>query len=204
MQGGLESLYRVSTELDVRDFLLAEEARNDFAPARTANEQLLLRESEGELSVGLYLDGETLSRLDHQDPRDCLDDENLPDFMLALEGVSHFVYLACRARDDRGVSAVELELQAEVDKWAVTLLVQWDQQGAPPADLRARLFRDVRYLPNLSEEERSRYALANEAANDYTASLESRYVRHGAVDDLRVELRRFYQQGLYGKLDRIH
>ena len=49
----------------------------------------------------------------------------------------------------------------------------------------------------------SRYALANEAANEYAASLETRFVRRRAADELLEELRRFYQQGLAGKLDRI-
>lgn len=52
-------------------------------------------------------------------------------------------------------------------------------------------------------EESARYRLADEAANEYAASLESRYVRRGAVADMLAELRRFYQQGLAGKLDRI-
>ena len=205
LQGGLEGLYRVSTELDVRDFLIAPDARAGHAPTRAPAEQLLVREGPAreDLELGLYLDDATLERLADHDPRCRLDDENLGDFVLALEGVSHFVYLACRARDERPLSAIELELQAEVDKWAVTLLVQWDQRGEPPAGLRARLFRDVSYLPDLSDEERQRYTLANEAANDYAASLEARFVRRRAVDELRVELRRFYQQGLYGKLDRI-
>ena len=126
--------------------------------------------------------------------------------MLAVsghEGVSHFVYLAHRAQAERVVSAVELELQAEVDKYAVALLVGWDQTGAPPPDLRRRLFDRVQLLGDLSDEERSRYQLANQAANEYAASLEARYVRRGAIADMLAELRRFYLLGLSGKLDRI-
>ncbi len=203
IQGGLESLYRVTTELDVGDFLIDDAERRTVSLTRTPGEQLLLHEADGVVSVGLYVDDEALDRLRRRDPRVRLDDDNLADFMLALEGVSHFVYVASRARVERAVSAVELELQAEVDKWAVALLVTWDQRGAPPADLRARLFRRVRLLPDLSAEEHDRYALANEAANGYAASLEARFVHRRAVDELREELRRFYQEGLAGKLGRI-
>ncbi len=35
----------------------------------------------------------------------------------ALEGVSHFVYLAWNAGHDKPVSLLELEMQAEVDKY---------------------------------------------------------------------------------------
>ena len=61
----------------------------------------------------------------------------------------------------------------------------------------------MRLLPDLSAEEHDRYALANEAANGYAASLEARFVHRRAVDELREELRRFYQEGLAGKLGRI-
>ncbi len=202
LQGGLEQTYRVSTELDVGDFLVDAERSRDLA-ARASEEQLLVHEVDGELSVGLYVDARALAHLERADPRQRLDDENLGDFLLALEGVSHFVYLTHRAQAKRSVSAVELELQAEVDKWLVALLVCWDQQGAPPADLRERLFRRVRYLPDLDAEERGRYQLANDAANEYTRSLEDRYVRRHAVGDMLGELRRFYSLGLAGKLDRI-
>jgi hypothetical protein len=203
LQGGLEHTYRVSTELDVEDFLVDDTGRGALGTARAPAEQLLVRQDEDGLSIGLFVDGPVLERLAIRDPRRLLDDQNLPDFLLALEGVSHFVYLACRARHGRTVSAVELELQAEVDKWLVATLLSWDQRGAPIEGLRQRLYGDVRYLPDLDAEERARYLLANEAANEYAARLEARYVRRGAVADMLAELRRFYQQGLAGKLDRI-
>jgi hypothetical protein len=203
LQAGLEGTYRLTTDLQVGDFLIDATDRRELGPARSADEQLFVHEQDGELSMGLYLEPRALERLAMHDPRRRLDDANLGDFLLALEGVSHFVYLAHRARAERRVSAVELELQAEVDKWLVALLLSWDQNGAPLADLRARLFGNVRYLPDLSAEEHDRYRLANDAANEYTLSLEQRYVRRRAVAEMLTELRRFYQQGLTGKLDLI-
>jgi hypothetical protein len=203
LQGGLEGVYRVSTELDVGDFLLDARGRTELSPSRHAEEQVFVHEAEGELSIGLFVEARALENLERRDPRRRLDDDNLHDFLLAAEGVSHFVYLAHRARARRNVSALELELQAEIDKWLVALLVSWDQQGGPPTDLRARLFKRVAYLPDLSPEERDRYRLANDAANEYTLSLEARYLRRRAVADMLTELRRFYQRGLTGKLDLI-
>ena len=138
-----------------------------------------------------------------RDPRRRLDAQNLQDFLLAVEGVSHFVYLVHRARQDRPVSAVELELQAEVDKYLVTLLVSWNQAGEPPSDLRERLFANIRFAGDLSREERERYELANSAADEYAASLEERFVRTHAVDDMLGEVRRFYRKGLAEKLEYI-
>lgn len=203
LQGGLESLYRVATKLDVCDFLVDGQARADAAPARQPREQLLIRAEQDSLELGLFVDARTLENLAQRDPRRRLDEENLPDFLLALEGVSHFVYLVHRAQAERPVSAVELELQAEVDKYLVALLVTWNQLGAPPRGLRDRLFAAVTFAEDLSPEERQRYQLANAAAADYAAALEQRFVRCHAVDDMLGEVRRFYRKGLADKLGHI-
>ena len=202
LQGGLESLYRVETELDVTDFLLGAD-RAGARPERTPREQLLVKQCDGDLELGLFVDERTLENLALNDPRQRLDDENLQDFLLAVEGVSHFVYLVTRARAERPVSAVELELQAEVDKYLVALLVSWSQTGDPPEDLRGRLFARVQFAGDLSPEERDRYQLANSAADEYAASLESRFVKPRAVEDLLSEARRFYRKGFADKLSHI-
>jgi hypothetical protein len=207
LQGGLESMYRVETDLDVCDFLVGGEGRNALRPSmtieRAPREQLLIRPDDEGLQLGLFVDERTLENLAMRDPRRRLDEANLQDFLLAVEGVSHFVYLVHRAKQDRPVSAVELELQAEVDKYLVALLVSWNQSGEPPPDLRARLFGRVTFAGDLSREERERYELANSAADEYAASLEDRFVRSHAVDDMLGEVRRFYRKGLAEKLEHI-
>ena len=203
LQGGLESMYRVETDLDVCDFLVGGEARDALQVERAPREQLLIRRDDEGLQLGLFVDERTLENLAMRDPRRRLDAQNLQDFLLAVEGVSHFVYLVHRARQERPVSAVELELQAEVDKYLVALLVSWNQTGDPPEDLRERLFANIRFAGDLSREERERYELANSAADEYASSLEERFVRTRAVDDMLGEVRRFYRKGLAEKLEYI-
>lgn len=203
LQGGLESMYRVETDLDVCDFLVGGEGRDALRIERAPREQLLIRPDDEGLQLGLFVDERTLENLAMRDPRRRLDEANLQDFLYAVEGVSHFVYLVHRARLERPVSAIELELQAEVDKYLVALLVSWNQSGEPPPDLRARLFANVRFAGDLSREERERYELANSAADEYAASLEARFVRTRAVDDMLGEVRRFYRKGLAEKLEHI-
>src|SRR5260370_32785990 len=121
LQGGLEALYRIETELDVRDFLLDEAGRGALELGRLAREQLVIKQGEQHLELALFVAEEVLANLERRDPRRQLDNDNFADFLLAVEGVSHFVYVAHRARVDRPVSAAELELQAEVDKYMVAL-----------------------------------------------------------------------------------
>ena len=196
-------MYRVETALDVTDFLVGDDQRAALNIERAPKEQLLIQQEAGELSLGLFVDERTLQNLADRDPRRRLDDRNLQDFLYAVEGVSHFVYLVHRARVERPVSAVELELQAEVDKYLVALLVWWSQCGEPPEKLRRRLFAQVSFHGDLSSEERERYELANSAAGEYAASLEQRFVRVRAIEDLLAEVRKFYRKGLAEKLEHI-
>jgi hypothetical protein len=162
--------------------------------ARAPREQLLVREEDGELGMGLFIDRAALANLERNDPGRRLDEANFADFCLALEGVSHFVYVALCAAGHRRVSALELELQAEVDKFVCCVLLQ-----GPSPELRGRLFRDVRFADDLDAEERDRYRTANAEAERYAAGLERRFVHQDRVNDMLAELRLFYRLGLDDK-----
>ena len=198
LQRGLEQLYRIETDARVEDFVIDDELRRKMGVARAPREQLLVSHDDGGLAIGLFVDRDALSNLDANDPSQRLDDRNFSDFLLALEGVSHFVYLTWRAERDHRVSALELELQAEVDKYVTCFLLAERATG-----LRQRLFEDFAFEHDLDDEERERYRVANANAHRYSASLERRFVQRGRVADMLDELRRFYRQPLDGKLDLI-
>ena len=195
---GLEALYRVDTQLDIEAFVIDERQRDDAGVARAPREQLLIKESGEELSMALFVDTGTLENLVRHDPADGLHAANFADFCLAVEGVSHFIYLALCAASERRVSALELELQAEVDKFACCVLLE-----PGTADLRRRLFHDVRFADDLDPGERNRYRTANDEANRYAGALERRFVEPDRMNDMLEELRRFYRLSLGDKLGHI-
>ena len=202
LQRGLETLYRVETQLDVDAFVVREHQRDQALgqQRRRAREQLLVSQSGEDLSLGLFLDEEALANLQRHDPAGGLSDHNFWDFCLAVEGVSHFIYVALCAARDRSVTALELELQAEVDKFVSCTLVLGERDTA---DLRERLFEGFIWAHDLDADERDRYRLANDQARRYSLSLDRRYLRRGRVDDMLDELRRFYRLGLQEKLQHI-
>lgn len=204
MQRGLENLYRVRTNLDVQSFLVDESARRQtLAPGdRRAPEQLLVKHQGDEVHVGLFLADEIIAQLERHDPGAGLSDQNFSDFCLAIEGISHFVYLVLRAANDRPVSVLELELQAEVDKFVTCLLVD-DDHIQRADEIRRRLFETARLADDLSDEERTRYRTAHEAAHSYVHSLHRRYLRDARTTDMLIELRHFYRMGLPAKLEHI-
>lgn len=199
LQRGLEQLYRVDTQVAVEDFVIDADAREAFGPARHPREQLLVSQRDDELELALFVDRDVLANLERHDPVDYLDHRNLDDFLLTVEGVSHFVYLVWRARAHRSVSALELELQAEVDKYVTTLLTM-ESAGRVPTELARELFGDVEFAEDLDDEESNRYRVANENAHRYSASLHRRYVQPRRIDGMLREVRQFYRLTLDDKL----
>ena len=201
MQRGLETLYRVHTGVEVGDFMIGEAARDELAPQRRPREQLLVVEDTGEMALALFIHPAVLANLQRHDPAR-LGDHNLGDFLLAIEGVSHFIYAIQCARADRPVTQLELELQAEVDKY-VTCLLQTETHAGASEALRQRLFGECAYEDDLDGDERERYRVANDNAHRYAAWLEETFVARGRIPEMLGELRRFYRQGLAGKLGTI-
>ncbi|MGN6108854.1 MAG: hypothetical protein ACTHU0_27355 [Kofleriaceae bacterium] len=168
MQRGLEALYRVDTGVEIADFVIGAELRDELAPARRPREQLLVCEDGEQMSLALFVDPRALANLHAHDPSTRLDERNLGDFLLAIEGVSHFIYAVCCARAERPVSQLELELQAEVDKY-VTCLLTGDPDPGVSSVFRRRLFGEVEYEPDLDRDEHERYRAANDNAHRYAA-----------------------------------
>ncbi len=202
VQRGLESLYRVTTGVEVDDFVIDEPTRDKVAPQRRPREQLLVCEDAGEMALALFIHPAVLANLAEHDPGRRLGDHNFGDFVLAIEGVSHFIYAICCARAERPVTQLELELQAEVDKY-VTCLLATEPAKAQSKSLRERLFEDPDYEPDLDGDERDRYRAANDNAQRYAAYLEATYVAPRRIPEMLGELRRFYRQGLAAKLATI-
>jgi hypothetical protein len=202
VQRGLEELYRVEPGASIADFVIDATARDAASPTRRPREQLLVCEDAGEMELGLFVDPAALANLAANDPARRLGDHNLGDFLLAIEGVSHFVYAVCCARAERPVTQLELELQAEVDKYVTCLLVTSPARDVSVA-LRARLFGECTYDDDLDGEERDRYRAANDNAHRYAAYLEAAYVGPRRIPEMLAELRRFYRTGLAAKLAHI-
>ena len=202
LQRGLEELYRLDAGACVDDFVIDEASRDHIVRGRRPREQLLVCEDGGEMSLALFVDRDALANLAANDPSRCLDADNFGDFLLAIEGVSHFIYTLACARTERPVTQLELELQAEVDKYVTCLLVGGVPSGAR-GQLRRRLFGDPVYEPDLDGDERDRYRAANDNAHRYAAWLEATYVEPHRIPDMLGELRRFYRDGLAAKLGHI-
>lgn len=184
------------------DFLLTDREHvlrlTDETDVAMTDEQVLVSHKDDELQLALYIDQRVLDRLSHRDPFRRLDEDNLQDFCTALEGVSHFHYLIWSAERRREVSLLELELQAEVDKYASAVLLLLQQsQGRFPRDLHARLFHRVAFATGLQEEHRTRYHEANRQAAYFCRVIDERFLtrRRAQPEAWLASLRRFFRLG---------
>lgn len=210
MQSLLARLYDAPVEHDVEDFLLRDRHRLAAAIGLeiecAGDEQVFMVPEEHGVRLGLFIDAQVLERLAQRDPLQSLDDENLSDYCTALEGVSHFHYLTWSLTRGRCVSLLELELQAEVDKYATALaLLTRQRAGRFPGSLHARMFGAVSFLPQLDEVSRRRYEEANRRAARYCRRLDERYLRPRRLrpDMWLAELRRFFRCGHQEKIRQL-
>lgn len=120
-----------------------------------------------------------------------------PDLWLQLvEAASHFVYLAERARIGLPATQLELELQAEVDKFVMSAFVPQPFAHHRALAVHGDLYEKVRFLHPENSEAGARYRLANALAARFMARLmleRDAEKRHGA-------LRRFYRSGQAEKI----
>jgi hypothetical protein len=175
VQSTLERFYGIERVADVTDFI-------EHGAGR---EQLLVRKGD---------DGAVEMRLELPRIEDDLDG-----VCQIIEGVSHFVYVARRASQDRTTTALELEIQAEVDKYVVLAGDLEMLDVARSARLRQRLYERVTFSNAILEE---RYRIANDAALRFTRRLEKTHVAERRYSQLRNELHAFFACGQEDKLRR--
>ncbi len=198
LQRHLENIYEVQSGYRVADFVIDDPAlarRLDSTPnARELPEKLLIQQDGESLNLALYLDPHLLRRLDDNDPTESLHRENLHDFWMALEGISHFLYLTWNAGHERSVTLLEMELQAEVDKYILAAFLFGRQlRGLVPKALHPQLFHAARFDDRLDAAERYRYRSANYFASRFCSYIEKEFLQPGARSGLVNTLRRFYR-----------
>jgi hypothetical protein len=201
VQEQLQAIYRVSCEEKAENFLLSDEAAQLLGALPNGREALWVVEGDEGLELGLYLQASEMQRLSSSQGSSAhwLVD-NLDMYCQVAEGVSHFLYLIRAAEQGRKVSLLELEAQAEIDKFAICLLHRWgDGVEAWSKQLLTRLFEQSSLAPGLGEQEKARYAEASRLSRNYCQSLLPKIARR-RLDDLLDALRYSYRLGAEAKL----
>lgn len=189
-QEHLEQYYALEGAPSVEDFVQE--------GAAGSREQVLVREDPDGLSIALVLPPA-------EPPEEPLGPSD--EWAQLIEGVSHFLVLSERARRELSTTQLELELQAEIDKF---VLLSWllvrrgngaqEDGGAALRELHERLYEDVRFLHEEDTVEGVRYRLANRWAARFTY----RMMEQVPPEQWRDRLRAFYHAGPTEKLSLLN
>jgi hypothetical protein len=209
LQQFLEELYQLDIEPDIYDFLVTDRFYLDeVVDSNTphSDEMLLVRDAddsaassgerpaENTVDVALYLDAQVLDRLANTNPSANLHANNLNDFCTVLEGVSHFMYLAWNAVQNRQITQLELEVQAEIDKYiSARMLLESQANSRLAAVILPALFESVVYRADLPPDRLQRYQQANQFAARYCYSLQQRFPAAQVSASMVHELRDVYR-----------
>jgi hypothetical protein len=207
LQNYLSDIYRADPGCSITDYLVTDPTLASILGAGTlvpdSEESVLLAENGNCLDLCLFLDQQLLQRLEGENPLRTLRATRLRDIWTVLEGISHFNYLVWSARRDRKVTLMELEMQAEVDKFISTWSLANSQEHCDFGHLLHRwLFEEVTYNPALTAVQRERYQTANNYAGRFCHGLLKRMLENH--QQCIEELRLFYRLSQSEKISHIH
>ncbi len=218
MQEALELRYDLTLPCQVTPFVSHDHdfVRQLTGETRIPPEMLLVREDTGNLDITLFLeqsliDSTSGSNANHHSSK------QFDAYCTILEGVSHFVYLVWNAQYGRQVKPIEMELQAEVDKFVFSALEKSDHamtashpqsrhQSRPKSKhqfLFNSLFRQVKYIHVPGTEMHHRYTVANKFAEQYCGWLSCHFQFTVGDPMLYAELARFYRMNAAAKFEHI-
>ena len=180
------------------------EAYKHASHSHETNETLFISENTDGMDLSLYIAESTRQELIDDNPFEHLHSGNLNAFCVSVEGISHFVYLVWNAIHLRSVSQLELELQAEIDKYILCASVLAAQsRGRVPTNLCKLLFDNVTFHQDLNAEQHHRYTRANRYAKKYCTLLHKHLLKVSNGAAITREIRQFYRLWHEYKFKRI-
>ncbi len=196
LQEALQQRYDITVPYCISEFVCLNEAHLKQITGHkvkydSTSEMLIYQQNGDNLDITLYLDTELLKNIeDAQLPKHWAG-KTFNSNCILLEGVSHFLYLVWNAHYDRQLSQLDLELQAEVDKFIFAALDARHRDST--SNLLKRLFQEVHYRSTMTPTLKSRYKKANELAHCYCTWLNNEFNLRTPNRQLAAELARFYR-----------
>ena len=201
----IDRVYDLDLDVDIQDFLVTPEmcARLGHDEAHAS---VFVREHDAgdEIELGVYIGESELDELSKIDLTQAIHPESFEILVTVIEEVSHFAYLVFSASREHQVTQLELELQAEVDKYVTaTLLLAAKNEGRVRANVLERLFGDFEVRRGLDSRRRDRYTAAASLASRYCSYVVEASLGRESLNTLLPELRSFYRLSQRGKIGRI-
>jgi len=193
LQLALESHYDIDVPYSIGDFVChsAQTETGHASCKGTTPEMLVYREDGTNFDLSLFLNPALLSGIDNETYTKDWQGEIFDNGCIVLEGVSHFLHMVFNAHYDRQISLLDLEIQAEIDKFIFAVLNTTYKDS--PDDLLSRLFCDISYRDELSDALKLRYQTANDLAYSYSQWLTDNFALNRNNKSLLAEVGRVYR-----------
>jgi len=212
VQEQFEKIYQLPQYLSIEDFLINQETLEKLKGMQskhltTPNLKglMLLLPEEDELSLAIYLNDQVMKNLYKYSPSQGLNEKNINDFCIMAEEVSHFLYVTWKAQHSIQITNLELELQAEVDKFIIcTFYCSNCEDRFNRLPLKELLFETFSLEKNLSKESKSRYYTASKLALHYCHFLENHFIKKDHLRQMMGEIRKFYRLSQTDKISHIN
>ena len=201
----IDRVYDLELDVDIQDFLLTSDMCARLGQS-DAHASVFVREHDArdEIELGVYIGESELEELSKIDLTQAIHPESFEILVTVIEEVSHFAYLVFSASREKRVTQLELELQAEVDKYVTaTLLLAGRNGGRVPANVLDRLFGGFELRRGLDKGRRDRYTAAASLASRYCSHVVEASLGRESLHALLPELRSFYRLTQRGKIGRI-
>jgi len=169
-QDVITSIYRLDLAFRAEDFVVAADTARALLPTDVGPRSgvvIVQQADSDEVEIGLYVDP-----------------DDVHDVYTVIEETSHLVYLGWLAHRDLSVSRLILELQGEVDRYAVARLTGRSPLGH---------FVNFSWRDWMDAGTQRLYREAHRRAHRYCRGLERRFPDRRDTPGLLAELRRYYR-----------
>jgi hypothetical protein len=162
----LLSFYGTSIGLYASDFVIDDDKLNQISEAHILpapqRAQLLFTHCDQQMDIAIYVSDYLKEELISTSPLTQLTHHNLDAFCVLIEEISHFHLLTQKATEQIPVSQLELEWQAEMDKFLICSGLLFEQTADPHyLPLARKLFDHARFPASPDQQ---RYIAANDLA----------------------------------------
>lgn len=166
IQVELEQLNGIENPHDVRDFVRLNESEN----------ALVVREEGDDAEVAVLLHDALVQSYEGASFPNDFEFSQLADLSIIIEELSHFCLYCAKATNDRSLSPIEMEVQAEVDKFALALRwLEAENEEALKHRIYEQIFENYHFREELSDRARLRYQEAHLIAKNFCRQ----FVRNG-------------------------
>jgi len=232
IQSNIEKIYDFTTGVKASDFLVDEKIRHKIDASYfesiideeyidnniNGNDikdiiigSILINEQEDDFTrdymgtfLGMYFSDEVIDTITENNPMQVLGNRNYLAFQTVLEETSHLLYTMHALKFSKPCSILELELQAYVDSFILTILHLQKMAGhVHMGYLTPYISEDAEFLPYLCEESKQRYEIVSRTCPLYCKYLYDSHIKKLEKNRFKREIIDFYSKSQAGKLQRI-